>query len=254
VLQQILRRHGVWPLISNEVQKLPERHDVGRAIPPDEVDDLLEAVKRSGSPALLPLVVLSLDTGLRHSEVRALRHRDLDLTWKDGRIESGGLTVSKSKTKAGTGRYVPFTPRLCAVLTLWLARFPQATPESYLFPHHMVSTAGKMAPHVYDVDLNRPMGEWKHSWRTALAAAGVKYRWHDLRHTFITRLCESPRVSEETIRSLAGHVSRRMLERYSHVRTEAKRAAIRELAAHPVAEDWLQDVVQSRERPSATRH
>jgi len=62
VLQQILRKHGVWPLIASEVQKLPERHDVGRAIPPEEVDRLLDAVKRSGSPALLPLVVLSLDT------------------------------------------------------------------------------------------------------------------------------------------------------------------------------------------------
>ncbi|HEY6418246.1 MAG TPA: hypothetical protein VIX59_04515 [Candidatus Binataceae bacterium] len=41
--------------------------------------------------------------------------------------------------------------------------------------------------------------------------AKVDYRWHDLRHTFVTRLAENPSVSEETIRALAGHVSRRML-------------------------------------------
>jgi len=118
----------------------------------------------------------------------------------------------------------------------------------------MVSTAGAMAPHVYDVDLGKPMGEWKRSWRTALATAGIRYRWHDLRHTFISRLCENPRVSEETIRSLAGHVSRQMLERYSHVRTEAKRAAILELAAGSVASDGLQDVVQLGERSDSLRH
>ena len=36
-------------------------------------------------------------------------------------------------------------------------------------------------------------------------------------------------VSEGTIKSLAGHVSKRMLERYSHIRTHAKRAAIKAL-------------------------
>jgi len=74
------------------------------------------------------------------------------------------------------------------------------------------------------------MREWKNAWRTARAAAGLTYRWHDARHTFVSRLAENPHVSEETIKALAGHVSKRMLERYSHIRTEAKRAAIRSLA------------------------
>jgi len=38
-------------------------------------------------------------------------------------------------------------------------------------------------------------------------------------------------VSEETIRALAGHVSRKMLERYSHIRLAAKQAAIQSLEA-----------------------
>jgi hypothetical protein len=49
------------------------------------------------------------------------------------------------------------------------------------------------------------------------------------RHTFISRLAENPAVSEETIRVLAGHVSRQMLERYSHIRSRTKEAAIRAL-------------------------
>ena len=38
-------------------------------------------------------------------------------------------------------------------------------------------------------------------------------------------------TSDSTIMAIAGHVSRRMLERYSHVRMEAKRNAMEALAA-----------------------
>ena len=36
-------------------------------------------------------------------------------------------------------------------------------------------------------------------------------------------------MSEETIRALAGHVSRKMLERYSHIRLAAKQVSIQSL-------------------------
>ncbi len=55
-------------------------------------------------------------------------------------------------------------------------------------------------------------------------------RFHDLRHQAITELAESG-ASEQTIMAIAGHVSRRMLERYSHVRLEAKREALEALSA-----------------------
>jgi integrase len=58
------------------------------------------------------------------------------------------------------------------------------------------------------------------------ALAKVKYRWHDLRHTFNTLVAENPAVSEQTIMALAGHVSRGMLARYIHIRTRAKQTAI----------------------------
>lgn len=81
--------------------------------------------------------------------------------------------------------------------------------------------------------LDKPTSEWKSAWQTARTKSGLDYRWHDLRHSFVSRLAENPHVSEETIRSLAGHVSRRMLERYSHIRTHAKRAAILSLEQSP---------------------
>jgi len=94
------------------------------------------------------------------------------------------------------------------------------------------------------------IGEWKKAWRLAFEEAGVRYRWHDCRHSFISRLAENPHVSEETIKSLAGHVSKRMLERYSHIRTQAKRDAIAVLDGRNSdlawAHDWAQSTAQVR--------
>lgn len=84
-------------------------------------------------------------------------------------------------------------------------------------------------PVLYDVDLSRPMGSWRKAWRLACKAAGVRCRLHDMRHTFISRLAENPSVSEHTIKALTGHVPRQTLERYSHIRCEAKQVAIQAL-------------------------
>jgi len=168
-----------------------------------------------------------MDIGLRASEVRALRRMDLDLVWRDGVIVRGTVRVPKSKTEDGTGRTVPLSSRVAAVLSLWLSRFEGAPPDAFVFPHHQVILGRAGAgPVIREVQLHRPMGEWKSAWATARKAAGLNYRWHDLRHTFVSRLAENPHVSEQTIMALAGHVSKKMLERYSHIRTHAKRAAI----------------------------
>ena len=44
-------------------------------------------------------------------------------------------------------------------------------------------------------------------------------------------------IVSETISGIAGHVSRAMLSRYSHVRMEAKRRALDEIAARQRAAD-----------------
>jgi len=56
------------------------------------------------------------------------------------------------------------------------------------------------------------------------------------RHTLVTELAESG-AGDEVIMSIAGHVSRAMLSRYSHVRMEAKRRALDEIAARQGAAD-----------------
>ena len=78
---------------------------------------------------------------------------------------------------------------------MWMERFPKAGPDSFLFPFHRVGYAGNSRqPVLYGVDLTRPMGSWRKAWRVASKAAGVAYRPHDVRHTFISRLAENPNV------------------------------------------------------------
>ena len=61
---------------------------------------------------------------------------------------------------------------------------------------------------------------------TLTRVAGLKgLRFHDLRHHAITRLAEAG-VPEQTLMAIAGHVSREMLEHYSHIRMQAKRQAV----------------------------
>ena len=52
---------------------------------------------------------------------------------------------------------------------------------------------------------------------------------YDFRHAAITKLAESG-AGDETIMAIAGHVSRAMLSRYAHIRTEAKRLALEAIA------------------------
>jgi len=56
------------------------------------------------------------------------------------------------------------------------------------------------------------------------------------RHTLVTELAESG-AGDEAIMSIAGHVSRAILSRYSHVRVEGKRRAPDEIAARQNAAD-----------------
>jgi integrase len=63
-------------------------------------------------------------------------------------------------------------------------------------------------------------------WRALRDAAGLPgLRFHDLRHTVITELAEMG-VADHVLESISGHLSRRMLEHYSHIRIDAKRQAL----------------------------
>lgn len=205
-----------WSVLWPKVRKMEERHDVGRALSPGEEASILKASAEVRSPNLRTLVRLALLTGMRSGELT-------NLTWGQIDFDNRLLTVGRAKSEAGTGRTIPMNndlfQQLAAHAEWFTGRFGEARPEQYVFPF------GSPRPS----DPARPTTELKTGWTATRKAAGVDCRWHDLRHTACTKMAEAG-VPEETMKAIMGHMSRKMLERYSHIRMEAKRKAVEALS------------------------
>ncbi|MGO9685111.1 MAG: tyrosine-type recombinase/integrase [Beijerinckiaceae bacterium] len=228
-LRLILKHFNLWWPLADKVRMLKGERRPGRALSREEETKLIDEIGKSGSPALLPLFIMSIDSGLRASEIRSLRRGDATLA-RNGDGFEGEIIVRQSKTDAGTGRVIPLTRRAAAALAAWLQSLPEAGPGAHVFPRHAVGFALEgRGTAIYDIDFGQPMQGWKTAWARVRKDAKVSCRWHDLRHTLVSRLAELSNVSEETIRALAGHVSPQMLRRYAHIRASAKRAAIASL-------------------------
>jgi integrase len=111
-------------------------------------------------------------------------------------------------------------------------RLVESKADDYVFPACEAAGIERQHPDRQRIDASRPIKSWRSAWRAALKRAGLQSRFHDLRHTCITKLAEG-QASEHTLMAIAGHVSRKMLEHYSHIRIEAKRAALDAIAAQP---------------------
>lgn len=213
-----------WSVIWPRVRKLEERKDVGRALSPAEEQKLLAAVSEQESPnrsqTLGALIRIALLTGMRAGEITSL-------TWGQVDLMRRVITVGRAKTSSGTGRQIPMNADLFAVLSLHAAwfteRFGEARPEHYLFPF------GKPTPS----DPTKPITDVSGAWVALRKRSGVQCRLHDLRHTAATKMAEAG-TPESTMLALMGHMSRAMLERYSHIRLSAKRTAVEALALTPM--------------------
>ena len=73
---------------------------------------------------------------------------------------------------------------------------------------------------------NKPYTDLKKAFGTACRLAAIHgLHWHDLRHTFGTRLAEAG-CSEATIAELMGHSDPQTTRRYTQATDRAKRAAV----------------------------
>ncbi len=226
-----------WSILWPKVRPNEEPKDTGRALTPDEEARLLKAVEKVRSPVMPTFVKALLLTGMRCGELTKMRWDRVDL-------EQRVLTVGKAKTSAGTGRQIPMNQELLDVMkdhaTWFTKRFGETHPEHYLFP------AGTPWPS----DPTQPTTSFKTAWGNLRDKANVKCRIHDLRHTAITKMAESG-ASDSTIMALAGHLSRAMLERYSHIRMNAKRQAMEFMTLKPKVERGTQSIPQSEEPTTA---
>ena len=208
-----------WSYLWPKVRKLEERKDAGKALSPEEESRLLAAAARARSPILVTFLRVALLTGMRSGEITTLKWSQVDLSIRV-------ITVGRAKTSSGTGRQIPINEELFHVLIAhaeWFTkRFGETKPDFFLFPF------GKPTPN----DATRPTTTMKTAWSTLRDRANVDCRLHDLRHTAATKMAEAG-VSESTMLALMGHMSRAMMERYSHIRMAAKRVAVEALTTQP---------------------
>jgi Phage integrase family len=113
---------------------------------------------------------------------------------------------------------------LAALKTLYehASKLGFSAPDHFLFPWHGAKK---------EIDPSRPMTSWRSAWRSLRKAAGLSHvRFHDGRHTALTRLAEKG-VPDWVIRAQFGHVSPSMMATYSHVRRKALDEAAKALEA-----------------------
>ena len=242
VLRMILRKHRLWHYLEPDYRPLREREEIGRALTADEVHRLLTAAKKSRSKSLHPALVVLLNTGMRVTELRLLRWRQVDLIGRS-------LIVGHSKTRGGEGRLIPLNQDAFNTLVEWRTKFDNPLPDHFIFPSERYGLNGEEgyqngAVVVWNRDPEKPIGSWKVAWCACRKAAGVNCRLHDFRHTFVSRLGEA-KVADATLTALSGWMSRKMLERYSHSRNEAKRRAVDSLISGEIEGDSPQNPPQS---------
>jgi integrase len=220
VLQQMLKRIAKWHEIEPQYQAMrPLDRGPGRVLSSEERTRLfhVSARKENWEGAFL-FAVLSINTSAGPKEILTLRLQDVDIEDKKEPV----INIQPAGAKnTGRIRSIPLNEEGFKAAQLAVERAKKlgsTAPDHFLFPFRI---------HRSHFDPTRHQTTFKTAWLKMVAAADLPgFRMYDLRHHCITELLEDPRNSEETVQAIAGHVSRRMMQRYSHIRSAAKRSAV----------------------------
>lgn len=165
--------------------------------------DLLPDLRAAGFvDHLKPMVLVSINTGLRQGEL-------LNLTWDAVDLDNEVITIRGENAKDGEDRHIPMNDEALSALKLWRKQ-----------------TAGAL---VFPGPTGAAISEIKTAWGKLLKDAKIeKFRWHDMRHHFASRLVMAG-VDLNTVRELLGHSDIKMTLRYAHLAPEHKAAAVQKL-------------------------
>ena len=169
-------------------------------------------------PQRIPELDIALHTGMRRGE-----QYTCDWSWVD--FDKRIVTVPRSKH--GEKRYVYLNDAaLAALRVLW--QFSQG--------------CGKVFGHLYRANGTKGPREW---FESALAAVNVKnFRWHDLRHTYASRLVMNGQ-NIYTVQQLMGHKTIQVTLRYAHLAPQHQLAAVQSLCDTDAAQNGATDTQTS---------
>jgi len=161
-----------------------------------------DLILKTAPEHLRRIVIAALDTGMRRGEIT-------NQLWEHIDLSSRLLYVTRSKTPEGESREIPLTNRLYEILS----KDRKTSGLAFTYQESQVKIL-------------------KTSWGGTLRRAGVRHvRFHDLRHTFNTRLMEAG-VLQEVRMALMGHSSGAKVHAiYTHIELPTKREAISKLEA-----------------------
>lgn len=153
---------------------------------------------------LLPIVTVAQHTGMRRGEL-------FGLTWSAVNFMLKQVTVRGDTAKSGKTRHIPLNSVALAALTKWRNQSNKTDPTDLVFP----GERGRR--------LDNIQSSWDEIRKAAkLVALDAKgrvvdgVRFHDLRHTFASRLVMAE-VPLNTVRELMGHATMEMTLRYAHL-------------------------------------
>lgn len=150
---------------------------------------------------LKPLVILSINTGMRQGEV-------FNLKWCDINFSRKVVTVEGKTSKSGQTRHIPLNIKTFDTVRQW--KVQSGASSEYVFP-------GKYGGRLDNI---------QSSWERLLELADIKdFRWHDLRHTFASSLVMKG-VPLNVVRELLGHSDIMMTLRYAHLAPDTKATAV----------------------------
>jgi integrase len=206
------RAQKVWKIAPPEIDwkqhKLIEADQRIRELTEREETALIENLRED----FRPMVLFALLSGLRLSNV-------IRLTWKQVDLTVGIVTVrTKSKRPDGTTGILPLTSELIGLIAGQRGRHP-----IYVFTYTCKQSRQKRRK-----GENYPFSEhgWRGDWKKALTAAGIEdFRFHDLRHTFATRLLRETGNLRLVQRGLM-HADITTTVRYAHADVADLRAAM----------------------------
>lgn len=213
-LRQVMKRFKQWRRIEDDIKMLTESggEPIGRVLTREEQERLFKtAENHSEWEHVYCAGILAANTSMRGVEVKHVRRKDFDVNKRVVHIRTSKNETSK--------RVIPLNDSAFEAVQRMVKR---ADTLGHTEPGHYLWCASQH----HKLDPTKPARKWDTAWRALRDAAGLPgLRFHDLRHTVVTRLLEAGEP-DHVVESITGHLSRRMLEHYSHIRLKAKKAAL----------------------------
>jgi len=232
--------------------------DIPDALTRDEAYRLLRLAKAAGDDSVAPLVaVVAYATGMRSKEIKQLQLGSIRLDSARPQVQ-----VKRATTKTNKGaRFVALDSIACWALGKLLSRAHRlgaCQPDHYLLPtlldrHTRVSDPLKGGS---GWDVTHPQTSWDAEWYRLRTRAGIEHRrFHDLRHSYITRAAEAG-VPLLVIQEQVGHMSAAMTKLYCHISQATVHNAallIEERSPDLLSQLGLPDVANKMSLPSTPK-